>query len=110
MSRGSGVPLFNYCRPPGFRRRGPPGDDARRAVGLRWGHPQPRSREGPSQAIKPCLTTMQTDRQYSMIRVKNGVIPAFRTGLTVTLPALPDASNIWPLPKYMLTCWPPPGP
>jgi hypothetical protein len=34
-----------------------------------------------------------------MIRVKNGVIPAFRTGLTVTLPALPDASNIWPLPK-----------
>jgi hypothetical protein len=32
--------------------------------------------------------------QYSMTRVKNGVIPALRTGLTVTLPALPDASSI----------------
>ncbi|CPA41686.1 Uncharacterised protein [Mycobacterium tuberculosis] len=48
--------------------------------------------------------------QYSMILVTNGVIPAFRTGLTVTLPALPDASSIWPLPRYRVTCWPPPGP
>ena len=99
MSRGSGVPWFNYSRPPGFRRRGPPGDDAGREVVLRWGHPQPRRGEVASRAIKPYLTTIQTARQYSMIRVKNGVIPAFRTGLTVTLPALPDASNIWPLPK-----------
>jgi hypothetical protein len=37
--------------------------------------------------------------QYSMIRVKNGVMPPLRTGLTVTLPALPDASSIWPLPR-----------
>ena len=110
MSRGSGVPWLNYSRPPGFRRRGPPGDDAGREVVLRWGHPQPRRGEVASRAIKPYLTTIQTARQYSMIRVKNGVIPAFRTGLTVTLPALPDASNIWPLPKYMVTCWPPPGP
>jgi hypothetical protein len=64
MSQGSGVPLFNYSRPPGFRRRG------------------------------HLVTAMQTTRQYSMIRVKNGVIPPFRTGLTVTLPALPDASSI----------------
>ena len=38
-------------------------------------------------------------RQYSTIRVKNGVIPDLRTGLTVTLPALPEASSIWPLPR-----------
>src|ERR1700753_4387497 len=64
----------------------------------------------PDSVDVACPATMQADRQYSMIRVKNGVIPALRTGLTVTLPALPDASNIWPLPKYMVTCWPPPGP
>ena len=37
--------------------------------------------------------------QYSMIRVNVGVIPDFRTALTVTLPALPEASSIWPLPR-----------
>ena len=37
-------------------------------------------------------------------------MPAVRTGLTVTLPALPDASSIWPLPRKMVTCWLPPGP
>ncbi|BBX44514.1 hypothetical protein GCM10009641_54940 [Mycobacterium cookii] len=50
----------------------PPGDDARRTAQL-------------------C--------QYSMMRVSVGVIPDFRTALTVTLPALPEASSIWPLPR-----------
>lgn len=33
-------------------------------------------------------------RQYSMIRVTYGVIPSVRTGLTMTLPAMLDASSI----------------
>jgi hypothetical protein len=32
--------------------------------------------------------------QYSMILVRNGVMPGLRTGLTVTLPASDDASSI----------------
>ena len=44
------------------------------------------------------------------MRAQYGGMPAVRTGLTVTLPALPEASSIWPLPRYMVTCWLPPGP
>ncbi|SHU58673.1 Uncharacterised protein [Mycobacteroides abscessus subsp. abscessus] len=39
------------------------------------------------------------DYQVSMMRDRCGDMPAVRTGLTVTLPALPDASSIFPLPR-----------
>lgn len=37
--------------------------------------------------------------QVSIIRVRYGVIPAVRTGLTVTWPAAEEASSIWLLPR-----------
>src|SRR5882757_4182801 len=40
--------------------------------------------------------------QDSMNRTRCGDIPAVRTGLTVTLPALPDASSILPPPRKMV--------
>ena len=84
MSWGSDVPASNYSRPAEFRRR--------------WCTAAPPRPPG------------RTRGQYSMILVKNGVMPGLRTGLTVTLPALPDASSLWPLPRYMVTGWLPPGP
>ncbi|GAH34078.1 unnamed protein product, partial [marine sediment metagenome] len=39
------------------------------------------------------------DYQVSMMRDRCGDMPAIRTGLTVTLPALPDASSIFPPPR-----------
>ena len=67
MSWGSDVPASNYSR---------------RAVSV-------------DAAVAARLPSGQhTWDQYSMILVRNGVMPGFRTGLTVTLPALPDASSI----------------
>lgn len=44
-------------------------------------------------------TTPRGWTYVSMIRVTYGVIPAVRTGLTVTCPAAEDDSSIWPLPR-----------
>ena len=55
-----------------------------------------RGRRGGEWAISFSRVTMRGPllRQYSMIRVSEGVIPDVRTGLIVTFPALPDASSI----------------
>ena len=64
------MPRLDYSRQFGIRRRAP---DAAAVSGTRSG--------------------------LSMMRAAYGDMPAVRTGLTVTLPALPDASSIWPLPE-----------
>ena len=42
------------------------------------------------------------------MRVKYGVIPLVRAGVTVTAGSV--ASIIWLLPRYIATLWVPPGP
>jgi hypothetical protein len=77
----------NRAIQPGARRQCRPHDG--------WGHRANEARAPGDDACRDrVLPRPLAGHQYSMIRVKYGVIPAVRTGLMVTFPTMLDASNI----------------
>jgi hypothetical protein len=87
-SRGSAVPFVQLFQATGDPSMWPARRRRRQRRGSRiW------------RAIRRRPMDTQRQYQYSMIRVNVGVIPDFRTALTFTLAALPEASSICPLPR-----------
>lgn len=82
-SRGSGVPFVQLFQATGDPSMWPVRRRCRPRSGARW-----------NRTIRRRPVDTGQRHQYSMIRVNVGVIPDFRTALTVTLAALPEASSI----------------
>src|SRR5262249_3834423 len=80
------TPAVNYSRQSGIRRR------------------RPAKCRQPERHSSAVLRLNSGPAQDSIMRAAYGCRPARRTGLTVTLPALLEASSIRPPPRYSATC------